>query len=110
MSLKTIEVSVDGNGVLTLNPASSMLALDDYVQWCILPNHSINAATVDATSCPFGGGGQFDLAWNVNISPCFPCPAVAVSLKGKFRYSVCACVGTNPNSKSLVATGELAVG
>ncbi len=109
MSLKSIEISVD-KGKLKLNPPTLQVALDDYVQWCVKPNNGINAATVDATSCPFGGGGMINIGWNVSFSPCFPCPAPAITLKGKFQYSVCACVGTAPNSVSLVESGELVVG
>jgi hypothetical protein len=107
MKPKSVTISVVG-GKLTLTPPALNLTLDEYMQWCV-PDSKIKDARVDATSSPFGSG-VFYVGWDTKRSPCFPCPALPVLLKGKFQYSVCACVGDAPNSEALVAAGELDVG
>jgi hypothetical protein len=105
-----IKVAKDGGGndVLTLSKPSVAMKVDDYITWSA-DFAQMNVVRIDTTSCPFPGGGPWNQDWDKNAGACYPCPAVPVTLKGTFRYSVCACVRAAPNNKSLVAQGEIDV-
>ncbi len=96
------------NGALALTPTHP-IQVGDYVTWCPDYTSGINKVHLDFTSCPFPNGGPCNWVWDSTSGPCYPCPAVVISLRGKFSYSVCACVGSAPNNESLVVHGELDV-
>ena len=107
MNPNIVTISVVG-GQLNLNPSTVPLSLDEYVQWSVDQGSGICAATVDAASTPFaaGNGGPMQQYYGPGVAQVFPCPALAAVRKGRFKYSVSACVGTAANTKTLFAAGE----
>lgn len=104
----TVQKDEGGNDELHLSNPSVELKPGDYVNWSA-DFKQIIEVRIDMSHNPFFDGGPWHGTFNESTGKCYPCPALPVTSKGTFPYSVCACVGPAKEHKSLVVDGKIHV-